>query len=231
MTAADLLDRAVEAHGGLARFEATERIAADLRVSGWALAMRFQRGKLSNYTGTVSTREPHAVLDPYPALGKRGVFDRHDVRIESADGAVLEERKGARRFYRGRRYLWWDDLDLLYFASYALWGYIGAPFIFTRPGYEVEEIEPWREGDEQWRGLRVRFPEDVPVLFVAGAFDTEAPVDDVRKLTELCSGDAELAVLDQRDHFDLWTMDERHFELWQGFLARIEDGRTVPNQH
>ena len=162
MSAADLLDRAVEAHGGLARFEATERIAADLRVSGWALAMRFQRGKLADYTGTVSTREPHAVLDPYPAPGKRGVFDRHDVRIESADGAVLEERKGARRFYRGRRYLWWDDLDLLYFAAYALWGYIGAPFIFTRPGYEVEEIESWREGDEEWRGLRVRFPEDVP---------------------------------------------------------------------
>ena len=29
------------------------------------------------------------------------------------------------------------------------------------PGFEVTEIEPWKEGDEQWRGLRVRFPEHV----------------------------------------------------------------------
>jgi hypothetical protein len=27
------------------------------------------------------------------------------------------------------------------------------------PGFKVTEIEPWREGTETWRGLRVRFPE------------------------------------------------------------------------
>ena len=162
MGAPDLLDRAVEAHGGLARFEATERVAADLRLSGWALPMRFQRGALANYTGTVWTREPRAVLDPYPEPGMRGVFDRHDVRIEAEDGTVLEERRNARSYFGGRRALWWDDLDLLYFAGYALWGYVGAPFIFTRAEYEVEEIEPWREDGEEWPGLRVRFPDDVP---------------------------------------------------------------------
>jgi tetratricopeptide (TPR) repeat protein len=58
--------------------------------------------------------------------------------------------------------LWWDDLDLLYFGGYALWGYTSAPFIFTRPGFELEEVEPWTEDGERWPGLRVRFPEDVP---------------------------------------------------------------------
>ena len=74
----------------------------------------------------------------------------------------VEERKNARAAFGGRRNLWWDDLDLLYFGGYALWGYVVAPFIFTRPDFEVEEIEPWREGGEEWPGLRVRFPEDVP---------------------------------------------------------------------
>jgi hypothetical protein len=32
----------------------------------------------------------------------------------------------------------------------------------VRPGYEVEEAEPWRENGEVWSGLRVRFPEGVP---------------------------------------------------------------------
>jgi hypothetical protein len=51
---------------------------------------------------------------------------------------------------------------MLYFGSYALWGYINAPFIFRRPGFEVEEAEPWNEDGETWRGLRVVFPEGMP---------------------------------------------------------------------
>lgn len=84
------------------------------------------------------------------------------MRIETDEGEVVSERKNARAAFGGRRHIWWDDLDLLYFAGYALWGYVVAPFIFTRPGYEVEEIEPWREHGEEWPGLRVRFPDGVP---------------------------------------------------------------------
>ncbi|MBW8797885.1 MAG: hypothetical protein JF597_31170 [Streptomyces sp.] len=29
------------------------------------------------------------------------------------------------------------------------------------PGFSVTEIEPWREGDELWRGLRAAFPPDI----------------------------------------------------------------------
>jgi hypothetical protein len=138
-------------------------VSADLRLSGWAFPLKFQRGAFADYTGTVDTKEPHVVLDPHPEQGMRGVFEPNgDVRIESADGTVLEERKNARTAFGGRRNIWWDDLDLLYFGGYALWGYVGAPFIFTRPGYEVEEIEPWREDGQVWPGLRVRFPEHIP---------------------------------------------------------------------
>ena len=144
------------------RFEATERLAVDLRVSGLAFPLRFQRGKLSDYTGDVSTREPQAVLSPYPEAGKRGVFEADRVRIESAGGEVLEQRTDPRAAFGGRRNLWWDELDLLYFAGYALWGYMAAPFVFTRPGFTVADEDPWREGGETWQGIRVTFPADVP---------------------------------------------------------------------
>jgi len=162
MGAAEILDHAVEAHGGLDRFERTERVAADLRLSGLAFPLKFQRGAFKDYTGTVSTRRPYAVLAPHPKPGQRGVFDNGDVRIETDAGEVLAERKDARAAFGLRQNLWWDDLDLLYFGGYALWGYVVAPFIFTRPEYEVEEIESWREDGEEWKGLRVRFPEGVP---------------------------------------------------------------------
>ena len=48
--------------------------------------------------------------------------------------SASQERKNARAAFGGRRNIWWDDLDLLYFGGYALWGYVVAPFIFTRPG-------------------------------------------------------------------------------------------------
>lgn len=107
-------------------------------------------------------------------------------------------------------------LDSLAFAGLELWAPLFLPVGLSdvRPADHVG-----------------RFPREVPVLFVAGALDRHSPAEDVRALSELCSGEAELAVLDQRDHFDLWILDEQHFELWQRFLARVEDLGLGTNQH
>jgi len=66
-----------------------------------------------------------------------------------------------------------------------------------------------------------RFSAGVPVLFVAGALDRGTPYEDVAALCERCSGEAVLAILDGRDHRDLWVMDDRHWELWQEFLSDL----------
>lgn len=55
----------------------------------------------------------------------------------------------------------WDRLHLGYFLGYALWNYLTSPFLFTRPGVEAREIEPWHEAGQEWRRLRVRFPDTV----------------------------------------------------------------------
>lgn len=163
MSATELLELAIEAHGGAERFAAAPELVADLHVGGAALAMRFQRGKLADYQGRVSTTEPHVVLSPYPRPGHRGVFDRNSVRIESDGGEPVAERRDPRAAFRKlRRNLWWDDLDLLYFAGYALWNYVCTPFIFQRPGFELDEMEPWDEDGERWRRLHVCFPASVP---------------------------------------------------------------------
>jgi hypothetical protein len=158
-----LLDEVIEAHGGLDRYRSANEISARVRCGGWAFVMRFQRGALADFTGTVSTSEPRAVLSPYPKPGQQGVLEGEKVRIESSEGETLAERDRPREAFRSfRRNVWWDDLDLLYFAGYALWGYLSAPFVFTNPGFEVQEVEPWREDAESWRGLRVLFPESIP---------------------------------------------------------------------
>jgi hypothetical protein len=162
VSANELLAEAIEAHGGPA-YDAASQITARVQCGGWAFPLRFRRGAFSDFTATVSTREPHVVISPYPGPGRRGVFDRGTVRIETEDGEMLEERRDPRPEFRSfRRNIWWDDLDLLYFGGYALWGYINAPFMFRRPGFQIDEAEPWQENGEAWRGLRVRFPDDFP---------------------------------------------------------------------
>jgi hypothetical protein len=162
LSAEELLAQAIEAQGATA-YDGAREVTAHVRCGGLAFPLRFKRGAFADFTGTVSTGEPGAVLSPYPGPGRRGVFDRGAVRIETDAGELVSERSQPRpEFGKLRRKIWWDDLDLLYFGGYALWGYLNAPFILRRPGFELAKIEPWRENGETWRGLRVYFPDEIP---------------------------------------------------------------------
>ncbi|MSR62129.1 MAG: alpha/beta fold hydrolase [Planctomycetes bacterium] len=108
-----------------------------------------------------------------------------------------------------------DRLDRQLFAPFASLAFLGLRL--WAPCFLPTALDAVRPIDQVGR-----FSAGVPVLFVAGAYDEQAPVEDVRFLTETCSADAELAVLDAHDHRDLWALDERHWELWSGFLARVE---------
>jgi hypothetical protein len=163
MTPPDLLEQAIAAHGGLERYRSASQIRVRVRCGGWAFALKWQRGALADFTGTVSTGEPRVVLEPFDGAERRGILEQGTVRIEDSSGEVVARRDDPRPAFRKlRRNLWWDDLDLLYFSAYALWGYINAPFMLTHPGFEITETDPWVEGDESWRGLEVSFPANLP---------------------------------------------------------------------
>src|SRR6202035_3254589 len=52
----------------------------------------------------------------------------------------------------------WTRLQLAYFVGTAMWTYLTQPFTFALPGFETTELDPRREGDEEWRRLRVVWP-------------------------------------------------------------------------
>jgi hypothetical protein len=39
--------------------------------------------------------------------------------------------------------------------------YLTQPFLYTYPGFSVDEVEPWEEDGEIWRRLKVIFPDDI----------------------------------------------------------------------
>jgi hypothetical protein len=162
-TAADgLLELALRAVGGKELFDQARQIAVTLHGSGTAVRSK----RLGWIPGEIEVRcsvdEQRTTISPFPKQGQHGVFTGSAVCIESVeDGAVVSSRTHPRsKFPGGRRVLWWDDLDFLYFAGYAMWGYLVAPYSFLWKGVETREIEPWQQDGETWRRLEVTYPED-----------------------------------------------------------------------
>jgi hypothetical protein len=75
---------------------------------------------------------------------------------------VLDERADPRDSFAGHVLETpWDKLQLVYFAGYAMWTYLTAPFSFGTPGFHTEELAPWQEDGQTWRRLKVTFPDQI----------------------------------------------------------------------
>ena len=160
-----LLDQVLEAHGGLQRWREARTVHARVRVGGLLIRTRVPGNRFAGSQLTVHVQEPRTVLDPFPRDRQRGVFEPGTARIESLDGEDLSSRTDARAAFFGRsglrRNLRWDALDSVYFAGYAMWNYLTAPYLLTRDGVEVVEADTWQEGGEVWRRLEASFPPDI----------------------------------------------------------------------
>ena len=156
-----LAGQMIEAHGGAALWNRLQAMRARVVFGGTAFRVKLLKVPVRG-TMVVERAGQRVTLEPYPVPGQRGVFEGSEVRIESADGQVLSRRSQPRAAFRDFRHaLWWDSLDLLYFAGQAGWTYFSVPFVLTDPAYELEDAGTWQEGGEIWRRLKVRFPPDI----------------------------------------------------------------------
>jgi hypothetical protein len=158
----ELLDLALDGHGGLDRWRTIETVTATITLAGGLLALKGRPDGLGGVVkAAADTSIPRLTFTPFPG-GASGVFDADRVAVKSESGEE-EALDGARAsFDKLELGDPWDDLHLLYFTGYAMWNYLVTPFFLTRPGFALEEIEPWQEEGETWRRLRVEFPDDVP---------------------------------------------------------------------
>lgn len=110
------------------------------------------------------TQEIRLAFRDFPRAGETGeLLGDGEVRIVGRDGSVLASRERPRAAFRHwRRQLYWDDLDFVYFAGYALWNYLTTPFLFLRGGFRFEPLPPLVTRGETWSRMRVIFPEGVP---------------------------------------------------------------------
>jgi hypothetical protein len=161
-TQPELLELALSAHGGLDRWRAIRSITATINVSGAVFALKgHPEGLGGPVQATADTSAPRTTFTPFPG-GEQGVFEPDRVTLTKAGGETQTRTDPRAAFADHELNTPWDELDLLYFLGYGIWNYLAAPFMFTRPGFELEEIEPWQEDAESWRRLRVAFPAELP---------------------------------------------------------------------
>ncbi|MGW7545047.1 hypothetical protein ACWGKQ_28670 [Streptomyces sp. NPDC054770] len=157
-----LLDLVLDAHGGLQRWQDARTIHAEGSIGGLLWSLRGQEGILARTDATIDVQQQRLVFDGFTGPALRGLFTPDRVAVERQDGEVVAERRAPRDAFAGHGPdTPWDRLHALYFAGYALWNYLTAPYLLTRPGVVVEELEPWREAGEQRRRLRVKFPQSL----------------------------------------------------------------------
>jgi len=158
----DLLKYAVEAHGGLDRWNSFTTMKAELSVGGAIWSFKQQAGLLTDKVFEIKTHEEWLSITPFTDPDARSVFSPGRLALETLAGEPLEVRDHPERAFDGQSFETpWDKFHVAYFASEALWTYLTLPFLYTYPGFESEEIEPWTEDGEEWRRLKVRFPASI----------------------------------------------------------------------
>jgi hypothetical protein len=154
-----LLADVIDAHGGLMRWKQHDTLSATIVTGGGLWPLKGLLPDATPRTVRVSLHEQRATVAPFGKPEWRSTFTADRVAIETVDGEVVRERLHPRAAFEGHGMNTpWDPLPRAYFSGYALWTYLTAPFSLAMPGFQVEQIAPWKEGDETWRGLRVRFP-------------------------------------------------------------------------
>jgi hypothetical protein len=157
----DLLQVAVDAHGGLSRWNQLKRVKASLSITG---AIWQVKGKPDILKDVSIEAELHKerLTTHFNGKGIRTVFEPNRVIVETEGGRLVDNRDDPRSAFRGHtRQTPWDDVHVAYFSSYALWNYLTIPFLYTYSGFVTEELAPWQENGEQWRPLKVTVPDSV----------------------------------------------------------------------
>lgn len=157
----ELLQLAVDAHGGLKRWNQISSITVAASLTGAIWFVKSQGDYLKDVVMTVDTTKERLVTD-FPGQDKRFVFEPQRIVMERRDGSLIQQRDNPEESFIGQvRETPWDDLHVAYFQGEALWTYLNTPFLYTQPGFATDEIAPVQVGGELWRRLKITFPEKI----------------------------------------------------------------------
>lgn len=157
----DLLKIAIQAHGGLDRWNRVKSIKVNASITGAIWYVKGRPDVLKDVVITAETKQERLTMD-FPGQNKRSIFEPDRVVIQNAQGEQIDARDDPRTSFAGQKLETpWDDADVAYFSGEAMWTYLNIPFLFAQPGFVTQEISPIESEGETWRRLKATFPGNV----------------------------------------------------------------------
>jgi len=157
-----LLDEAIEACGGMARWSGLKQFTLQLSIDGALFSRVGQGGGLKDMVAEGSTRNQSVRFTGFADPGKCGLYQPGCVSIESPEGNVLRSWRNPRQaFLDHARDTSWDELHLVFFCGLSIWNYLNTPFLLAHPDIQIDELPPWHEHGQLWRRLRAVFPSNL----------------------------------------------------------------------
>ncbi len=157
----DLLQKAVDAHGGLKRWNEIDHVTVAASLTGAIWFVKSKGDYLKDVVMQIDTKRERMVTN-FPGQDKRFIFEPERLLMERLDGTVLMERDQPERSFQGHlRETPWDDLHVAYFQGEAIWTYLNTPFLYTQEGFQTVEITPIVVESETWRRLKITFPDRI----------------------------------------------------------------------
>ncbi|MFD8338953.1 hypothetical protein ACFV42_40870 [Streptomyces solisilvae] len=159
----ELLNKVLEAHGGIERYNQVSTIEVDITYGGPFWEFKGQ----ADFVGeehTVANLHSEKIRQVNSVTGRVVEYDKSAdvVTVTAADGAVIGQLNNPRATFEGYATdTKWTPAQMAYFRSYATWHYLPEPFLFAWEGAKVEEVDAWVENGESWRGLDVTFSDNV----------------------------------------------------------------------
>jgi hypothetical protein len=154
-----LLDDAIEASGGLARWDRLKRFTLHLSIEGALFSRLGESGEFKDLIAEGSTRTQSVRFSGLTGGERYGSFQPDTVAIESLDGQVLRAWHNPNMALPGHaKDSPADELHLVFFCGLSIWNYLTTPVLLSRPDVQVEELPPWHGNAQPWRRLRAVFP-------------------------------------------------------------------------
>jgi hypothetical protein len=216
----------IDAHGGLEQWRKFRQVRARLVQGGALWGLKGQAGVLDSTTVTVATDRQWASHAPFGPVAARSEFTRNRIALLDQTEHVLQERENPRASFEGHTLETpWNALQLAFFAGCAMWTYLNTPFVLAWDGVSCEEDGAWNEQGEEWRKIRLHYPNNLEVFSKAQAIYV-GPDNLIRRLDY----DVEIAGNTPGAHYvsDYTTVSGIRFPTKRRIYPRLPDGNSLP---
>jgi hypothetical protein len=154
---ATVVDDAVKAHGGRDRWLAVTSVSAPVSMGGTLWSDKGHHGAFADAAVFIDPHRQHVEFRGFGYRRLRTWFEPGLVSVRTEDGTEIDRRRDPRVSFPQGAAAAWDNIQVVYFASYAIWNYLTLPYLLTAPEVTTAEIEPWSAADSSWRRARADF--------------------------------------------------------------------------